>query len=143
MADKMYAWSTIVKAGEHPSNNIKAGSEVSASDFDDEAEFDELASIGAIRPDPYPIPGDVVFEGSPREYLLQKAAEMGNADYDLYSPPQMRDPATQGLADSAMDEAGIEPDVPAPADVDTKEAQESSKPKSADTAKAGLGKDDK
>lgn len=106
-----YSWSTFPTA-EHPREWVRPGDEVSASDFDSKEEYDELVAIGAIRDAEYPIPqdddGNLVFEGSPREYALAQLAAMNENADELVASVVMNTkvtPAQEEAAAAAMEEA--------------------------------------
>jgi hypothetical protein len=116
---KYYAWTNFPRTDVHPSKQIKVGDEVSPSDFateetdtqlasDGKEEFNELVKVGAIRKQPYPIErdddGNFVFEGSPREHALMRAAEMEQGVYTDVDNT-WRVPQLQARAESAMDAA--------------------------------------
>lgn len=115
MADKkMYAWGNIIQdMNLHPRDRIKVGQVVSASDFADEDEFNELVGIGAIRSTPYPIPanddGTLVYDGSPREYALAQIAEMDTEQYLASVQNTWTDPQLDKRARKAMEESGYDP----------------------------------
>jgi hypothetical protein len=107
MASKTYySWSTFPRSDVHPSEHIKVGQKVTASDFDSKEQFEELVNIGAIRAIPYPVPADSGFEGSPREYALAQVAEMEEAQYDASNINTWQVPQLQERAKAAMEETG-------------------------------------
>src|SRR5215831_21022346 len=84
MAD--VSWSTFPVGG-HPSEWIRPGDDVSASDLDiTDDEYEELKALGAIRDVPYPIPkndsGEFVYLGSPREYALAQLEKLSDEQFD-------------------------------------------------------------
>lgn len=116
------SWSTF-PTEEHPREWIRPGDEVSASDFDNKEEYDELVAIGAIRDAPYPIPqdddGNYVFQGSPREYAMAQLAAMQEGAMDLMSaavqntlqPPQLQEQAAAAM-DATEGDKDAEPKPP-------------------------------
>lgn len=104
---KYYAWTMFPRSDQHPSEHIKVGDEVSRDSFGDidDADFEELLRIGAIRKQPYPIPqrddGSFEYEGSPREFALQQAADMAEGVYadvdNTWRVPQLQERAEEAL----------------------------------------------
>src|SRR5215469_1284112 len=114
MAD--VSWSTF-PIGDHPSEWIRPGDDVSQSDLDvSDEEYAELQALGAIRDVPYPIPrddaGNYQYQGSPREYALAQLAKLSQEEYDARVVNVGVVPQLQARAQAAMDETGYDETAP-------------------------------
>lgn len=110
MAQTLYSWSNFPRSDVHAGDQIKVGQKVSRSDFEElsDEQFQELIDIGALREAPYPIPldedsGRVTFDGSPREYALQKVTEMDRDQFDAAITQHHIDPHLNARSHAAME----------------------------------------
>jgi|SRR5215472_14596219 len=114
MAD--VSWSTF-PVGDHPSEYIHPGDDISQSDLDvSDEEYAELKALGAIREVPYPIPrddaGNYEYLGSPREYALAQLAQLSDEQYSESVVNLGVIPQLQARAQAAMDETGYDETAP-------------------------------
>lgn len=122
MAAQLYSWTRFTFGGTKPADHIMPGAKVSRSDFKDldDDEFENLKQVGALREQPYPIPEDENFDGSPRDYVLAKIEEMKQNELfdsvtDTWHVPHLQAKAVEAMQakDSGIEDVSgqkIDPD---------------------------------